>query len=104
MDVAKIAYNKFKEKLEVCRDMFHGFDYSEFGGESDLARSQAISGAVNFILGIAFLLFDVLSGNIDFMLNDVASNTLVITLLELYSLPMAIALSVRFSLMAIGAV
>ena len=51
MDVAKIAYTKFKEKLEVCRDMFHGFDYSDFSGESDLARSKAISGAVNFMLG-----------------------------------------------------
>ena len=51
MDVAKIAYHKFQEKLEVCRDMMHGFDYSDFSGESDLARSRAISGAVNFILG-----------------------------------------------------
>ncbi len=51
MDVAKIAYTKFKEKLEVCRDMFHGFDYSAFSGTSDLARSQTISGAVNFMLG-----------------------------------------------------
>lgn len=51
MDVAKIAYQKFQEKLEVCRDMMHGFDYSDFSGDSDLARSKAISGAVNFILG-----------------------------------------------------
>jgi type I restriction enzyme R subunit len=51
MDVAKIAYSKLREKLEVCHDMLHGFDYSGFFGESDLARSQAISGAVNFILG-----------------------------------------------------
>ena len=51
MDVAKIAYKKFEEKLEVCRDMLHGFDYSDFSGGSDLARSKAISGAVNFILG-----------------------------------------------------
>jgi type I restriction enzyme R subunit len=51
MDVAKIAYTKLMEKLEVCRDFLHGFDYSAFNGTSDLARSQAISGAVNFILG-----------------------------------------------------
>lgn len=51
MDVAKIAYHKLQEKLEVCRDMMHGFDYSAFNGTSDLARSKAISGAVNFILG-----------------------------------------------------
>lgn len=51
MDVANVAYLKLVEKLEVCRDMLHGFDYSAFAGASDLARSQAISGAVNFILG-----------------------------------------------------
>ena len=51
MDVAIIAYQKLVEKLEVCRDLLHGFDYSAFSGTSDLARSQAISGAVNFILG-----------------------------------------------------
>lgn len=27
-DVSKAAYPKFLEKLEVCRDFFHGFDYS----------------------------------------------------------------------------
>ncbi len=51
MDVAKIAYTKFREKLEVCQGMLFGYDYSAFFGTSDLARSQAISGAVNFILG-----------------------------------------------------
>lgn len=51
MDVATVAYGKLKEKLEVCRDLLHGFDYSAFGGASDLARAQAISGAVNFLLG-----------------------------------------------------
>lgn len=52
MDVAKVAYGKFREKIEVCRDMLHGFDYSDFSGDSDLARSKAISGAVNYILGM----------------------------------------------------
>lgn len=51
MDVAKIAYTKFVEKLEVCRDMLHEFDYSAFFGTSDLARAKAITGAVNFIIG-----------------------------------------------------
>ena len=49
-DVAKSAYPKFLEKLSVCRDLFHGFDYSAFFGKSDLERAQAISGAVNFII------------------------------------------------------
>ncbi|WP_295589667.1 type I restriction endonuclease subunit R [uncultured Methanobrevibacter sp.] len=49
MDVDKIAYPNFQEKLEVCRDLFHGFDYTKFFGESDLERSQVISSGVNFM-------------------------------------------------------
>ena len=49
-DVASVAYPKFLEKLSVCRDLFHGFDYSGFMNGSDLDRSKAISGAVNFIV------------------------------------------------------
>ena len=29
-DVAKVAFPKFQEKLSICRDKFHGFDYSKF--------------------------------------------------------------------------
>ena len=50
-DVAKVAYPKFLEKLSICRDKFHGFDYSRFSGGSDLERARTISGAVNFIIG-----------------------------------------------------
>lgn len=50
-DVAKVAYPKFLEKLEVCRDKFHGYDYSKFNNGTDLERAKAISGAVNFIMG-----------------------------------------------------
>lgn len=49
MDVAKIAYPRFQDKLEVCQGLFHGFDYSSFFGDSDLARSQIISKGVNFM-------------------------------------------------------
>lgn len=49
-DVANVAYPKFLEKLSVCRDLFHGFDYSKFVSGTDLERSKAISGAVNFIV------------------------------------------------------
>jgi len=49
MDVDKIAYPNFLEKLEVCRDLFHGFDYSKFFGDSDLERSKVISAGVNFM-------------------------------------------------------
>lgn len=50
-DVAKVAFPKFQEKLSVCRDKFHGFDYSKFQAGTDLERSKTISGAVNFIMG-----------------------------------------------------
>ena len=51
-DVAKVAYPKFLEKLSVCQDFFHGYDYSRFMTGTDLERSKAISGGVNFIVGI----------------------------------------------------
>ena len=50
-DIAKVAYPKFLEKLSICRDLFHGYDYSKFTNGSDLERSKAITGAVNFIVG-----------------------------------------------------
>lgn len=50
-DIAKVAYPKFLEKLSVCRDLFHGYNYSKFTNGTDLERSKAITGAVNFIVG-----------------------------------------------------
>ena len=47
---AKVAYPKFIEKLGVCRDMFHGFDYTKFTTGTDLERAKTISGAVNYII------------------------------------------------------
>lgn len=49
-DVARVAYPKFLEKLEVCRDLFHGYDYSIFRNGSDLQKGKCITGAVNFLL------------------------------------------------------
>ncbi len=49
-NVAKVAYPKFLEKLSVCRDKFHGYDYSKFQNGTDLERAKTISGAVNFIM------------------------------------------------------
>lgn len=51
-DVAKVAYPKFQEKMSVCRDLFYNYDYSDFIHGSNLARSKAISGAVNFIVAV----------------------------------------------------
>lgn len=50
MDIATTAFNKFKEKLQVCRDLLHGFDYSEFAIGTNLVRAKLISGAANFII------------------------------------------------------
>ncbi|MCR2032774.1 type I restriction endonuclease subunit R [Anaerofustis stercorihominis] len=49
-DISKVAYPKFAEKLEVCRDIFHKFDYTKFEKESELEKAKTISGAVNFIM------------------------------------------------------
>ncbi len=49
MDIAKVAYPKFVEKLEICNDLLHGFDYSDFFKDDNLARSKIISKAVNFL-------------------------------------------------------
>ncbi|MCI9306870.1 MAG: type I restriction endonuclease subunit R [Lachnospiraceae bacterium] len=38
------------EKLEVMRDMFYGFDYTNFFGEEDGPRLAAIANGVNFAL------------------------------------------------------
>lgn len=50
-DIAKVVYPKLLEKLSICRDLFHGYDYSKFTNGTDLERSKAITGAVNFIVG-----------------------------------------------------
>ena len=49
-DVSMVAYPKFLEKLSICRDIFHGYDYSKFKCVTDLERAKTISGAVNFIM------------------------------------------------------
>ena len=50
MNIAKVAYPKFREKLQVCKDLLHGFDYSAFFGGSPLEMAKAVTGAVNFVL------------------------------------------------------
>lgn len=51
-NVARVAYPKFQEKLAVCEDLLYGYDYSDFIHGGNLARSKAISGAVNFIVAV----------------------------------------------------
>lgn len=46
-----IAYSIAMAKLEVMRDMFYGFNYSCFFGESDVQRLKVIADGVEFALG-----------------------------------------------------
>ena len=52
MNIAKVAYPKFREKLQVCKDLLHGFDFSGFRGGSPLAMAKLITGGVNFVLDV----------------------------------------------------
>ncbi|MDR2850615.1 MAG: type I restriction endonuclease subunit R, partial [Desulfovibrio sp.] len=49
-DIGKTALPKFVEKLEVCRKLMFGYDYSIYSSGTDLQRSKAISGGLNFLL------------------------------------------------------
>ncbi|MBR6200768.1 MAG: type I restriction endonuclease subunit R [Spirochaetales bacterium] len=53
-DVASAAYPKLQEKLQICRELFHGYDYSAFFGSdgvtNELNMGKIITGAVNFLL------------------------------------------------------
>lgn len=53
MDITKTALPKFEEKLRVCGELFHGFDYVAFIRESsdDKERADLIAGGINFIIG-----------------------------------------------------
>ncbi|MDR2830703.1 MAG: type I restriction endonuclease subunit R [Methanobrevibacter sp.] len=50
MDIVNTAYPMFKEKLEICQNLIHGFDYSNFFLNSDLKRAKVITGGINFFL------------------------------------------------------
>ena len=49
-DIAKVAYPKFQEKLSICRDLLHEYDYSAFFGGNELTAGRTITGAVNFLM------------------------------------------------------
>lgn len=50
LNIKDAAFNKFKEKLEICQDLFHGFDFSKFHNGTDSDRAKIIKSGVNFIL------------------------------------------------------
>ena len=43
-DIKEKAYSEFKEKLEICRDLLHGYDYSKFHHGTPAERAQLIKG------------------------------------------------------------
>jgi type I restriction enzyme R subunit len=49
-DIKEKAYSEFKEKLEICRDLLHGYDYSKFHQGTPAERAQLIKGGVNFMI------------------------------------------------------
>lgn len=53
MNISQTALPKFEEKLRVCGELFHGFDYSAFilGNSNDKLRADLIAGGINFIVG-----------------------------------------------------
>ncbi len=51
-NIKETALVKFKEKLEVCRDLCHGYDYTQFATSSDAERAQIIKGGANFFMAI----------------------------------------------------
>ena len=51
-DVKTTALKKFQEELEICSDLMHDFDYSQFKDVSDLKRAELIKGGTNFLMAI----------------------------------------------------
>ena len=49
-DIGEAALPKFYEKLEICQDLLHGLDYSNFAYGSDLSRAQLIADGIDFVL------------------------------------------------------
>lgn len=54
MNIAKTALPKFTEKLRVCRELFHRFDYSAFLSDAcnDRQRADLIAAGINHVLGL----------------------------------------------------
>ena len=52
-NIKETALLKFQEKLEVCRGLMHGYDYSAFKGCTEKERALIIKGGVNFMLSPA---------------------------------------------------
>ena len=51
-DIKGTAFEKFREKLEVCKGLMHGYSYHEFKTGTDFDRARLIKGAVNFLMAL----------------------------------------------------
>ncbi len=49
-NIARTAKVTFQEKLEICRDLMHGFDYTPFLDGTNEMRAKTINEGVNFLL------------------------------------------------------
>ena len=49
-NIKERAYSEFKEKLEICRELLHGYDYGKFHQGTPAERAQLIKGGVNFMI------------------------------------------------------
>lgn len=53
-NIGATAWPKFLEKLDVCRDIMHGFDYADFmETESAAKRASLITGGMNYLLALS---------------------------------------------------
>ena len=52
-NIRERAYTEFREKLEICRGLMHGFDYSDFQHGTPDNRALLIKGGANFMMAPA---------------------------------------------------
>lgn len=49
-DIAKTAMAKWTEELEICQDLMHGFDYSDFFEDDNDKKARTIMAGVNWFV------------------------------------------------------
>jgi len=49
-EIREVAYARFVENLEVCRDLLHGYDYRAALSGDELAQGRSLTGALNWLL------------------------------------------------------
>ena len=49
-DIRQGAYDEFAKRLEICRELLHGYDYGRFRTAAAAERAAIIKGGVNFML------------------------------------------------------